>query len=112
MNKLALKLAATATAFMPSVAFGQSQSPPTDIVTTGEDLENVLETVRDWFFTVFVVLAVIFLIWAAFLYLTAAGNDTKFGKAKNALIYAIIAIIVALLAGSLTSLLENVLGGQ
>ena len=111
MKKIALKLAVLATVFAPASALAQSQSPPDDIVSTGEDLENVLETVRDWFFTVFVILAVIFLIWAAFLYLTAAGNDTKVGKAKNALIYAIIAIIVALLAGSLTSLLQNVLGG-
>ena len=110
MKKIALKLAVLATVFVPASAFAQTPAPD-DIITTGEELESVLETVRDWFFTVFVILAVIFLIWAAFLYLTAAGNDTKVGKAKNALIYAIIAIIVALLAGSLTSLLENVLGG-
>src|SRR3990167_3334469 len=110
MKKIALKLAATAIALMPASALAQTPAPD-DIITTGEELESVLETVRYWFFTVFVILAVIFLIWAAFLYLTAAGNDTKVGKAKNALIYAIIAIIVALLAGSLTSLLENVLGG-
>jgi len=111
MNKLALKLGAAAVAFMPAVAFAQSQAPPTDIVTTGPALETILETVRDWFFTVFVVLAVIFLIWAAFLYLTAAGDEGKVGKAKNALIYAIIAIVVALIAGSLTSLIQNILTG-
>jgi len=110
MNKLALKLGATVVAFMPALAFAQSQSPPTDIATTGDDLESLLETVRDWFFTIFLIVAVIFLIWAAFLYLTAAGDTEKVGKAKTALIYSIVAIGVALLAGSLTSLVANILG--
>jgi len=111
MNKLALKIGATAVAFMPAVAFAQSESPRTDIITTGSDLENLLGTIRDWFYTIFLVLAVIFLIWAAFLYLTAAGNEDKVSRAKTALIYSIVAIAVAVLAGSLTSLIANVLGG-
>lgn len=110
MKKLALKLGAAAVAFAPSLALAQSQSPPTGIVDTGSDLENLLDTVRDWFFTVFVVLSVVFLIWSAFLFLTAAGNETKHAKAKNALIYAIIAIVIALVAGSLPSLLASILG--
>jgi len=111
MSKLTLKIAATVTALMPAAALAQSQSPPTDIIGSGEDLEGVLETVRDWFFTIFLILAVIFLIWAAFLYLTAAGSEDKVKKAKTALVYSIVAIAVALLAGSLPSLIANVLSG-
>ena len=110
MSKLTLKLGAAAVAFMPAMAFAQSEDVRTDIVTSGEDLEGILETVRDWFFTIFLVVAVIFLIWAAFLYLTAAGDTEKVGKAKTALIYSIVAIAVALIAGSLPSLIENLLG--
>jgi len=109
MNKIALKLGATAVALMPAMAFAQEPAP-TDVVTSGDDLQGILETVRDWFFTIFVILAVIFLIWAAFLYLTAAGNDEKVKRAKNALIYAIVAIVIAILAGSLPSLIANILG--
>ena len=111
MSKLALKLGAAAVAFMPALAFAQSETAPTDIITTGEDLESLLGTIRDWFFTIFLVVAVIFLIWAAFKYLTAAGDSEKVGEAKTALIYSIVAIAVALLAGSLTSLIANVLVG-
>lgn len=110
MNKIALKFGAVATALMPAVALAQ-ETPPTNLVTTGEGLTELLETVRDWFFTIFLVLAVIFLIWAAFLYLTAAGSEDKIGKAKSALIYSIVAIAVALLAGGLPSLVQNLIEG-
>ena len=112
MKNIALKLGATVTAMMPAIALAQPSRSTDDvsgILETGNDLENLLATIRDWFFTIFMIVAVIFLIWAAFLYLTAAGNDAKVSKAKTALIYSIVAIAVALLAGGLTSVIQNIL---
>ena len=108
MRKLALKIGMAMTAMMPASALAVAR-PPSDIVTSGTDLEDLLATVGNWFFTIFLLVAIIFLIWSAFLYLTAAGDGTKVTKAKTALIYSIVGIAVALLAGGLTQLVENIL---
>ena len=108
MRKLALKIGIAMTAMMPVSALAVT-APRDDIVTSGTDLENLLRTVGSWFFTIFLLVAIIFLIWSAFLYLTAARDGTKVTKAKTALIYSIVGIAVALLAGGLTQLVENIL---
>jgi hypothetical protein len=107
MRKIALKAAATITALIPSIALAAPIEPTTPI-TTAQDVINNINKIASWFFTAFLALAVIFLIWSAFLYLTAAGNSEKVKSAKNALIYAIIAIIVALIAGGIPSIIGNV----
>lgn len=44
------------------------------------------------------VVAVLFLILGGFQYITSAGNPESIGKAKNTILYAVIGIIVTLLA--------------
>ena len=114
MNKLTLKLGAAAVAFMPAVALAADpkfKNPPSTIVTSKGDLLGLLGTVRDWFYTIFLVVAVIFLIMAAFQYLTAAGDPERIKKAKTALIYSIVAIAIALLAGGITAVVKDMLSG-
>lgn len=43
------------------------------------------------------VLGVIMFIYAGFMYMTAAGDESKITKAKNAMTYAIVGIVVAVL---------------
>lgn len=59
---------------------------------------NLVRAIVQWLYIIFFILAVLFILWAAILYLTAAGDPEKVGKAKNLLIYAVVAIIVAFLA--------------
>ncbi len=108
MRKLALKIGIMATSLMPIAALAQV-TPPDDIDSPTK-IVTIIDSVAGWFFAVFLALAVVFLIWAAFLYLTAAGSQEKVGNAKNALIYAIIAIVVALIAGGLTNIISSILG--
>lgn len=70
-----------------------------------------VDNVAGWLFTLFLALAVIFIIVAALFYLTAAGNTTQLEKAKNTLIYSIVAIVLALIAGGLTAIVRQILGG-
>ncbi|PIR44111.1 hypothetical protein COV23_01600 [Candidatus Wolfebacteria bacterium CG10_big_fil_rev_8_21_14_0_10_31_9] len=67
-------------------------------IQTYGDVINIIETIADWMLGILLTLAVIFLIYAAFLYLTAAGDSTKIDKAKVIIVYAVVAIVVALLA--------------
>ena len=51
-----------------------------------------------WVYIIFFVIAVLMILFAAFTYLTAAGNEEKVKKARDSIIYAAVAVAVALLA--------------
>jgi hypothetical protein len=61
--------------------------------------------------TIFWILAVAFIIWAAFTYLTAGGNEERVSTAKKRLVYALIAAAIALLAVGIDIIVENLLLG-
>jgi len=102
-----LSLISAAKLLLPVTALASSHD--TILIDTPQKVENLLNSVADWLFTIFMIVAVIAIIYSAFLYLTAAGDETKVTKARKALTYAIIAIVIALLAGSIPILLENIL---
>lgn len=54
--------------------------------------------------------AIIAIIWAGIQFLTAGGNEARVTKAKGTLTWAIIGLVVALLAKGLMNLIANVLG--
>ena len=83
---------------------------PTRPITNAGEVTEVINRVASFLFAVFIALSVIFLIVAALFYLTAAGNQTQLDKAKNILIYAIAAIVIALIAGGVTTFIGDILG--
>lgn len=90
-------------------AFGPIPIPePVDVPST-ESFYELLEVVANVIFTVLIILAVIFILFAAFYYLTAAGDPTKLEKAKTILIYAGVGIAVALVARGIPLLVRSVL---
>lgn len=101
--------------FSPILVYAQpltgADVPPTTPVTIAYVI-NVLKTVVNWMFSVLIILAVICIIIAAFNYLTAAGDPEKVKKAHTMLIYALVAIGVALLAVGLRALVAELLQRQ
>ncbi|OGG37957.1 hypothetical protein A2127_00910 [Candidatus Jorgensenbacteria bacterium GWC1_48_12] len=93
-KKVTLELLAISLLIMPIVAFGQVTGGP----ETGSDILGLIRTITNWFAAVFFAIAVIFIILAAFGYLTAGGDEEKVGSAKKKLVYAVVAIVVAALA--------------
>lgn len=69
---------------------------------------SVLSTIK-WAFWV-VAAAMIF--YAAFVYLTAGGDGEKVNKASHMLLYAVIAMAVALLATILPGFVHSIVGGS
>ena len=76
-----------------------------------DDVYNILDTVAFYMLAVFLVVAVIYIIIAAFKYLTSGGNPEKVQEATTSLIYSAIAIAVALLAWGFVNLVADLLGG-
>lgn len=68
---------------------------------------NFFNQIATWAAYLFWALTVIFVFYAAFLYLTAAGDEEKIKKANHQLIYAVIAIVVALFAYGLPRFVFN-----
>ncbi|MEK7629945.1 MAG: pilin [Patescibacteria group bacterium] len=65
----------------------------------------------DWLMGIFWTLAVGMVIWAAFLYLTAGGDEEKVKEAKKRILYAVIAAVIALLATGIQAIVGNLLTG-
>ena len=88
------------TAGLPAVAFAQAHVPGADqtLLANGPSgVVSLIETITNWVFTILLVLAVLFILFAAFKYLTSGGGE-EVGKAHKMLIYAAVAIAVAFLA--------------
>ncbi|MFH1759395.1 MAG: pilin [Patescibacteria group bacterium] len=72
---------------------------------------NILNNIIFWFQAIIFVIAVIMVLWAAYLYVTASGNSEKVGQATKTIIYAVIGIAVALLAFGIVPIVSSLLGG-
>ncbi|MDP2735293.1 MAG: hypothetical protein Q8P12_03735 [bacterium] len=77
-----------------------------------QDAEAVLAiivVVTNWVFAIFLSIAVIFLIWGAFEFVTGTGDPQKIDSAKKRLLYAVIGIGLALLANGVDDVLRSIL---
>ena len=97
-----------------SLAFAQPQvtipgaSDTSSGITTASGVLDVVKKVIGWVYVVFFVLAVLFILFAAFTYLSAAGDEEKIKTAKNQIIYAAVAVVVALLAVGFSQIIGSV----
>ena len=85
------------------------QTAPTVVTSLGGVL-GTLCTVINWMFVFLIVLAVIFIIVAAFRYLTASGDPEKVKGASAMLLYAAIAVAVAILAKGIPLIVSSFFG--
>ncbi len=95
-----------------NVAVGQvANIPGVDRVgpsTVGGVVDVIRQVVR-WVYIIFFIIAVLLIIFAAFTYLFAGGDPEKVSEAKNRIIYATVAIAVALLAVGFEAIVRNFL---
>ena len=97
MKKIISKLGWLSLIFaQPVAAVIPSPTPPTGVPTSS--LSTMITTISNTILAIVGVVAVLFLILGGFQYITSAGNPEQIGKAKNTVLYAIIGIIVAILA--------------
>jgi hypothetical protein len=112
MKTLAKKILTGIMLFTPALTLGQGNfgtNVPTTNITSLSAVESVITKIVNWLTGLFFVAAILFIFYAAFLYLTAAGDEDKVHKAKNQLMYSIVAIAVALLAGTMRYIVQSIL---
>ena len=88
---------------LPLLAHGVE---PSDVDSIS-DVERVLNKIVTYAQTFFYIVATLFIILAAFSYLTASGDETKIKNAKNKILYALVAIAIAVVAGGVVSLVQS-----
>lgn len=84
---------------------------------TGSELSNakistVIASLMRWLLYLVGFLAVIAFVISGILYLTAAGDDERIERAKTAMIYAIVGVIVALMGLIIINAVDSWLGGD
>ena len=99
-------------ALLPILVSAQGVTPqpapgvPSEPLTIQRIL-GILNTLINWAFTILMVLATFFIFYAAYLYLTAAGDAEKVKSAQQVLIYAAVGIAVAFVAQGVRFLVEQ-----
>ncbi len=79
-------------------------------VTDEKNLIGKLTTIIKWLQYGLFLVAAFLIILAAYDYLTSRGESEGIKKAQNTLLYAVVAIVVGLLAGGIPSIVKNILG--
>ena len=103
---------------LPVLVFAQiggtqpSTLPDTSNLGSAGGIQSLGRTIVNWLFGILLVLAVIFIVWAAFLYLTSGGDEEKTKKARGMIIAAVIAIAIAILARAIVQFVGSIFGVQ
>ncbi len=71
---------------------------------------DLVYTVTDWIFLIVLGLSIIFILIGAFNFITAGGSPEKAATGRQYLIYAVIGIIVAILAKAIPAIAKSIIG--
>lgn len=78
-------------------------------IKTPDDIFNILANVLKYTYTIFFIIAVIFILIAAFSFLTAKGDPTAIVGARSQIVWAVVAIIIALLSVGAAQIINSFL---
>jgi len=72
---------------------------------------DTIYTVTDWFFYIVLAFAIIFVVFGAFSIMTAGGAPEKVKVGRDFILYAIIGLLVGLIAKSIPYIARAIIGG-
>lgn len=104
MKKVLSSLILTALLVLPVIALAEETAPNVDVMVA-------LERIANWLFAILLVVAVIYLIWSAYYFVTAAGSAEKVEKGKQGIMWALLGVAVALVARGLVALVKKIIVG-
>lgn len=111
-NKIRKIASAVSVAVMtaPVMAMGQSWAPDADVPRAS--IMDIVRNFMKWLLIIVGIMGVIGFAIAGILYFTAAGDEERVKQAKNAMIYSIVGIIVAMLGLVVMNAAYRMLGAQ
>ena len=109
-KKVGIGIGMAGLTLFPLLALAQVVGEP--IITSSRNIITILANVLTFISGAVLTIALIMLLWAAILFLTAGASETAHTRAKTVLIYAIVGIVVAVLAFSVEPFIRNFLWGR
>ncbi|OIO47715.1 MAG: hypothetical protein AUJ32_02160 [Parcubacteria group bacterium CG1_02_40_82] len=76
---------------------------------TKDDLLTLLKNFQVWVEGAIFIIGILITLYAAFLYMTAGGDDEKISKAKKAFVWGLVGIGIAILATGIWGLVQSFL---
>ncbi len=76
--------------------------------TPGEVL-SIIANIGDWVFGIFIAISVIYIVMAAFQFVTGEGKPDKITEARMKLLYAAVGIGIALFAGAFDDIIRSII---
>ncbi len=93
-----------------SAKISQAQTPTSESpIEKPEDILRVLSKVVQYAYRIFFIVAIIYIIIAAFNFLTAKGDPTKIQSARSQITWAVVAIIIALISVGAAEIIRSFL---
>jgi hypothetical protein len=83
---------------------------PAGLIKGWEGVFTALNNITNWIFGFFLVVAVLFILVGAYELLISKGDPEGFAKAKKTLLYAVIAIAIAVMAKSIVIVVAKIVG--
>lgn len=79
----------------PVVALAAAYTSP---LPTSVELLDMIAQIANYLFWILLAISIVFIVYAGILFVTASGNPDQVEKARHIILYAVIGIIVAMLA--------------
>ncbi|MDO8511669.1 MAG: TrbC/VirB2 family protein [bacterium] len=96
---------------LPGVAMAQLTGAPVPPGTARGDLSSVILNIINYVLAVVGVVALAYLIYGGFRYITSGGNEDSIQTAKDVIINAVIGIVVIGVAAALVNFVVRAVGG-
>ena len=109
MKKFVIGLMLFSLVAVPTMSLAEFASGD-DIAFSETPVLEAVDSVANWIFAILLIVATISIILGGFMFLTAAGDTAKLGKARDMIIYAAVGIAVGLLAKGITTLVQTIIG--
>ena len=87
---------------LPAVGLAQEMEEAPEV-----EFMPALTTIMNWLFTILLVVAAICFIVAGFTFVTAGGDPEAVGRARRWILYAVVGVVVALLARGIVLFLQT-----
>jgi len=95
----------------PLIVLAQPSLPEIPIHSTA-DVVNIFNRILNFAYEIIGILSVIVILYSAALFLTAGDNEERRRKAAGYLKWGVVGIVVAILAGSIITLITSFLSGK
>ncbi|EKE16032.1 MAG: hypothetical protein ACD_11C00054G0022 [uncultured bacterium] len=110
IKKIGYSIAVSA-ATIPSLVLAQF-SAPSGTNLPSASITEIVTNIMNWLLMMVGILGVIGFVISGILYLTAAGDGDQIGRAKTAMLYSFVGVLVALIGVIIIKAVQGLLGGS